>query len=134
MTAVAHEDIVVIDGKTGGADRGDVLTAVGDGPVAVGVAVDGWNRKWLMVLADTGRAMTAASLPVAIWTGHLSMAQIYVVTILDGILATFFTVAQTAALPNVLSKEQLPAAMAEKQLAGTTSALLGPHTNKGILG
>ena len=37
-----------------------------------GALVDRWDRKWMMVLCDTGRALALGSIPLAFWLGHLS--------------------------------------------------------------
>lgn len=102
--------------------------------VPIGVAVDRWNRKRTMLLSDTGRMLLAGSLPAAIWAGHLTMIQIYVVALLDGVLATFYGLAATAAIPNILHKDQIPAAMGRTQMAATTSSLIGPALGGALYG
>jgi MFS family permease len=92
----------------------------------VGVLVDRWDRKRLMIFCDTGRALATGSIPIALWLGDLSMEQMYIVAIISGILATFFTLAETASLPNVVSKEQLPAAMGQNYATSIASSIIGP--------
>src|SRR5438477_2195513 len=36
-----------------------------------GALIDSWNRKRVMILCDTGRAISLASIPVALVLGHL---------------------------------------------------------------
>ena len=43
-----------------------------------GVLVDRWNRKWVMFVCDSGRALSLASIPVAYALGHLTVAQLYI--------------------------------------------------------
>jgi MFS family permease len=91
-----------------------------------GAFVDRWDRKRVMVVCDAGRAIAAGSIPLALWTGHLTMAQIYLVAVVEGILSTFFTLAETASLPNVVGKDQLPSAMGQNYATASATGILGP--------
>ena len=91
-----------------------------------GALVDRWDRKRVMLLCDSGRALALGSIPVAIWLNHLSFLQICLVALTEGTLMTFFTLAETACLPRVVAKEQLPAATAQNQAIDSTAFLLGP--------
>lgn len=90
-----------------------------------GALVDRWNRKRVMILCDAGRTLAAASVPLAWWTGHLSVAQLYAVALIEGMLYVFFDLAETAALPRIVSRSQLPAAMAQNGATFSASQLLG---------
>src|SRR5579863_2777914 len=46
-----------------------------------GALVDRWNRKRVMILCDTGRALALGSIPVALLLGHLSLIQLYSVAL-----------------------------------------------------
>src|SRR6266566_4531990 len=91
-----------------------------------GALIDRWNRKWVMILCDSGRALSLASIPVALALGHLTIAQLYLVSLLEGSLYVFFDLAETASLPRVVPKEQLPAAISQNQVAFGITNLLGP--------
>lgn len=91
-----------------------------------GAFVDRWDRKRTMILCDSGRAIGLATIPLALWTGHLSIVQLYVVSLLEGTLNVFFSLSQTACLPRVVPKEQLPVASAQNETSWQMSALLGP--------
>jgi MFS family permease len=78
-----------------------------------GVLVDRWNRKRVMILCDIGRAIALGSIPLALILGRLTIAQIYIVSLMEGTLFTFFSLAHIACLPHVVSKEQLPSAVAQ---------------------
>lgn len=97
-------------------------------PVA-GVLADRWNRKRIMLLCDTGRMLLTLTIPLAFWFHVLTMPHIYIVVMLTGALGTIFSVANTAALPNVVTRNQLPAALAQSQAAysgvRTFGSLLG---------
>src|SRR5205085_3017078 len=72
-----------------------------------GALVDRWNRKLVMILCDTGRALALGSIPLALLLGHLTLAQLYIVSLVEGTLFTFFNLSETACLPQVVEKEQL---------------------------
>lgn len=97
-------------------------------PIA-GVLADTWNRKRVMLLCDAGRMLLILSIPLAFWFHALTMLQIYIVVTLAGVLGTLFSVANAASLPNVVTQDQLPAALAQSQAAysgiRTFGSLLG---------
>jgi MFS family permease len=91
-----------------------------------GALVDRWNRKRVMILCDSGRAMALGSIPVALLLGHLTIVQLYIVSLVEGTLFTFFNLAETACLPHVVAKEQLPAAVAQYMVIDSTAGMIGP--------
>jgi MFS family permease len=97
-------------------------------PIA-GALVDRWDRKGTMLLCDAGRILLTFSIPLAFWFHALTMLQLYIVVTIAGVLGTLFSVANTAALPNVVTPDQLPAALSQSQAAysfiRTFGSLLG---------
>jgi MFS family permease len=91
-----------------------------------GALVDRWDRKKVMLLCDTGRAIALGSIPLALWLGRLSIIQLCLVALVEGTLMTFFSLADAACLPHVVPKEQLPAATAQNQAIDSISWTLGP--------
>jgi len=91
-----------------------------------GALIDRWNRKRVMILCDAGRAISMVSIPVALVFGHLTLVQLYIVSLLEGSLYVFFDLAETASLPRVVPKEQLPAAISQNQVTFGITNLLGP--------
>ena len=91
-----------------------------------GALIDRWDRKWVMILCDAGRALSLASIPVALVLGHLTLVQLYLVSLIEGSLYVFFDLAETASLPRVVPKEQLSAAISQNQVAFGITNLLGP--------
>ena len=94
-----------------------------------GVWVDRLRRRPLMIAADFGRAAVIASIPLAYWLGHLTLAQLYVVAAIHGLLSVFFDVAYLSLLPMLVGRERLGEANAKllgiqslMQLAGPTLA------------
>ena len=92
----------------------------------VGALMDRWNRKRVMILCDIGRALTLASIPVAMLFGVLTIWQIYAAALIEGSLFVFFNIAEVAALPRVVEKQQLPAAAAQNEAGFGVAAIAGP--------
>jgi MFS family permease len=90
-----------------------------------GALVDRWNRKKVMILCDGGRACTLASIPIAYALGHLTVVQLYLTSAIEGTLFVFFNLAETACLPRVVAREQLPAATAQSQAAESVATIVG---------
>ena len=84
-----------------------------------GVWVDRLRRRPLMIAADLGRAAAMASIPLAYWLGHLTMAQLYVVAGVHGLLSVVFDVSYLSFLPTLIGRERL--GEANSKLLGTQS-------------
>ena len=91
-----------------------------------GALIDRWDRKRIMIICDTGRALALASIPIALVLGRLTIAQIFLVTIIEGTLFVFFNIAEAACLPRVVPKAQLPAAVAQNFATDSIMVLIGP--------
>jgi MFS family permease len=79
-----------------------------------GALIDRWDRKRVMILCDAGRALCMASIPAAYLIGRLTIAQLFLVSFIEGTLFVFFNIAEVACLPRVVAKEQLPAALCHR--------------------
>jgi predicted MFS family arabinose efflux permease len=90
-----------------------------------GALVDRWNRKQVMIFCDLGRFLSMASVPLALFLGHLTIVQLYLVSLLEGTLFVFFDLAEVSSLPQVVSKEQLPAASAQNIATYNIAMMLG---------
>src|SRR5438132_8531750 len=91
-----------------------------------GALVDRWDRKRVMILCDTGRVLALGSIPVALVLGHLTIIQLAIVSLVEGTLFTFFGLAETACLPQVVTREQLPGAAAQNMVLDSVSGMIGP--------
>src|SRR6266481_362517 len=91
-----------------------------------GALIDRWDRKRVMILCDTGRALALGSIPLALALGRLTIVQLYIVSLVEGTLFTFFSLAETACLPQVVLKEQLPTGVAQSTVIDSISGMLGP--------
>jgi MFS family permease len=94
-----------------------------------GVLADTWDRKRTMMICDAGRMFLTLTIPLALWFHALTMLQLCVVVTLTGVLGTILSVANTAALANVVTQDQLPVALSQAQAAyscvRTCGSLLG---------
>jgi MFS family permease len=91
-----------------------------------GALIDRWDRKRVMVLCDAGRALSLASVPVALFLNVLTVWQLYANAFIEGTLFVFFNIAEVASLPRVVETAQLPAAAAQNEIGSATAGLLGP--------
>lgn len=97
-------------------------------PLPVGVLVDRWDRKKLMILSELGRAVALSSIPLALAAGHLSLLQLAVVSFVEGALQNVFGLAGSASLLRVVPEEELGDAIALNSIGASASRLLGPST------
>jgi MFS family permease len=92
----------------------------------VGALIDRWDRKRVMILCDSGRAIALGSIPVVYAIlGTVPIVQLYLAALVEGTLYVLFNIAEVACLPRVVPKEQLPAATGQNQAAEITSTLIG---------
>ena len=99
-----------------------------------GALVDRWPRKPTLILCSAGGAVALGSIALAYALGVLTIGQIVVVSFVEGTLALFFGLAEAGALPQVVSREQLPAAVAQQQAQYSVGSLLGPPLGGALFG
>jgi MFS family permease len=90
-----------------------------------GALVDRWNRKWVMLVSDGGRALALGSIAVALALDRLTLGQIALVAFAEGALFVFFQLAEMAALPHVVPRPQLATALAQNQARDQGADLAG---------
>jgi MFS family permease len=92
-----------------------------------GALVDRWNRKQVMLLCTLGLMLCLASIPLALLvSGRLTLVHIYLVAFAIGSFATFYQLAQLGALTRLVTKEQMPTAVAQNEAVYSTVSLLAP--------
>ena len=92
----------------------------------VGVWVDRWDRKRVMVCCDAGRAAVALAVALALWLDLLTPGWLYGVALVQGTLVVFFNLAEVAALPKVVARAQLADAIGQNQAAHSGASIAGP--------
>ena len=90
-----------------------------------GAVLDRANRKGVMVACDVARGLAAGSIVLALWGGWLTLGQILVVAVVAGLAYPFFTVGERAAIPQLVARPQLPAAIAQISAREYTGLVAG---------
>jgi MFS family permease len=90
-----------------------------------GALIDRWDRKAVMIRCDAIRWLALGSVPLAFGLGHLTLIQLYLVAFVEGTAYVFFSLAQIAALPQVVSSAHLPQAYALDTTTEYIGTLLG---------
>jgi predicted MFS family arabinose efflux permease len=93
--------------------------------LVAGIVVDRVDRKRLLLVADGARALAFASLVAALALDRVALAHILAVAFVEGAFFVFFRLAESAALPQVVPREQLPTAVAQNQARDQGAELAG---------
>src|SRR6266446_5851538 len=99
-----------------------------------GALIDRWDRKAVMIRCDIVRWLALGSVPFAFGLGHLTLIHLYVVALVEGTAYVFFSLAQIAALPQVVSSAHLPQAYALDTTTEYVGTLLGPSLGGFLIG
>ena len=129
LSAVARPFLVFQLG--GGAREVGIVLALTSLPFVIvslpaGAWIDRWDRKRTMMICDLGRGLTLTCLVGGLLSGHASLALIYATTLLESLCSVFFSLAETASLPQVVDKRQLASALNANQALFSLAFLLGP--------
>jgi MFS family permease len=92
----------------------------------VGVWVDRLRRKPILVIADIGRFLVLASIPLAYELDSLRIGQLYVVAFLSGVFTVFFDVAYGSYLPSLIERDRLMDGNSKLEISRSGAQLLGP--------
>ena len=108
-----------------------ILAAVGSAPalvlgLGVGVWVDRWRKRPVMILASLGRALLLITIPIAAAFQVLHIEQLYAVALGVGMMGSFFQVANRSLLPSLLAREQLVEANSKLAVGSSASQVAGP--------
>lgn len=108
-----------------------LLGAVATAPTAlfslpVGVWVDRWPRRRVLLAANLSRAVVLATVPVAFAFGVLGLAHLYIAAFLTGTLSVFFIVAYQAYLPGLVGRERIVDANSKMLATASVAQLAGP--------
>lgn len=94
-------------------------------PVA-GVIADRWNRKLVIVVGDTGVALTALVVFLLIVTGNLRIGYVYILTTIAATIGTLQWPAYSAMIPLIVPKQHLGRASALSQASEGLAEMLSP--------
>ena len=99
-----------------------------------GALVDRWNRKRVMLIADALRALALGSIAIVLALGSPPLAQIIAVAFVEGSLFVSFYLSESAALPQIVPREQLANAVAQNQARIQGADLAGQPLGGALFG
>ena len=91
-----------------------------------GALVDRWNRRLVMIIADTGSALITLVFFLLLAFGQLAIWQIYLGVILSSVLASFQEPAYAASITMLVPKKDLPRANGLMQMGQALQMLIAP--------
>jgi MFS family permease len=98
-----------------------------------GVWVDRLSRRRILIVADLGRALMIASIPIAFALGVLTIWQVFVIAFANGVLTVFFDIADQSYLPTVVDRDQLVDANGKLQASMSTAQVIGDPVGGGVV-
>jgi len=94
-------------------------------PVA-GSLADRWNRRWVMILSDTGNALVTISVFVLLLFGNLQFWHIYLIVTLGSIFSAFQEPAYSASVTMLVPKKDLSRANGMIQMGQALEMVVTP--------
>lgn len=92
----------------------------------IGAWVDRLDRKRLMIIVNVLQGVVVGSIPVMAEFGHLSMPWIYAMGFIGSTLGIFFSSAEFAAIPSLVSQDDLVTANGRLQASYSAMSIAGP--------
>ena len=99
-----------------------------------GAWVDRMRRRRVLIVADIGRLVALASIPVVHSVATLTIAQLYVVAFVTGVLTVFFDVAYQSYLPELVERAQLVEGNAKLAATESGAHIVGPGLGGALIG
>ncbi|MFD3400379.1 MFS transporter [Kribbella sp. NPDC058693] len=127
--------LVAVTSLGAGAAQLGVLRAVQQLPIllfslVVGVLVDRWRFRSVLVAADLGRALVFASVPLGLGLG---LPFLYVVGFAAGVFTVCFDVAYQSALPRLVERDQLAQGNSMLETTRSAAQISGPALGGGLV-
>jgi MFS family permease len=91
-----------------------------------GAFADATDRRKILARATVGLLLTSLALGLLTFSGRASLTGIYVITAVASAMAAIDRPARSAMMPSLIRADQLPAAMALRQVAFQTTMIVGP--------
>lgn len=95
------------------------------GPL-VGALVDRWNRRMVMLVADSFVALVSAWLAYLFWSGTMQIWHVYVIMLARAVGGAFHWPAMSASTSLMVPKEQLPRVAGLNQTMGGAVNIISP--------
>jgi len=130
VTSLALPTVAILLLNAGSMDMG-ILNGLQTLPVPVlgllvGVWADRWRRRPIMILANIGRMLTLAWVPLAFIFGMLSLHQLFIAATLLGVFTVFYDVANQSYLPSLINREDLIEGNSKIQTTQSGAQVIGP--------
>lgn len=108
-----------------------IVTALGTGAylvlgIPVGVWVDRWSKRYVLIAADLVRSIAVLTIPIAFLAGWLTITQVMIVAAVVSVTAVFFETAHSAILPSLVGRDQVSEANARLASVDTTIRVVAP--------
>jgi len=94
--------------------------------LAAGVWADRLRRRRIMIVCDCCRLLALGSIPVAWFTGVLTIWQLYAVALVTGVATVFFDVSYQSYLPALVAREDLVEGNSKLEVTRSLSQVAGP--------
>jgi MFS family permease len=91
-----------------------------------GVYIDRHRRRRIMILADFGRALTLALIPISALLFSVTLNLLYAVTLVAGVLTVFFEIAYQSYIPSLVERNQIVGANSRLEASRATAQFAGP--------
>jgi len=92
----------------------------------VGALVDRWNRRWIIFFSDCGAALITLVLVLLLMAGQLEIWHTYISAFCTSLCGCFQMLAKGAAIPMMVSKQQLRRVNGMIQLSAAVSRIAAP--------
>ncbi|MFC9220052.1 MFS transporter [Streptomyces hygroscopicus] len=99
-----------------------------------GAVVDRCDRRRLMLLCATGSALVAAGVAAALLSGTVWLPHLLASAFAEGCLLTLYQLAERAAIPAVVTPEQLHSALVRNEARTRAASVLGQPVGSGLAG
>lgn len=94
--------------------------------LAAGALADRWDRRRMMLLADFGRALLTALIPLSAWLGWPTMGVVLLVVGPINVLRVIWLAGWTAAVPSLVVRRQIGPAQSVFEVILNLAFVLGP--------
>ena len=101
------------------------LPLIAISPLA-GALIDRWNRRWSMIISDSGAGLSSLAIALLLAVGHLEIWHIYLATAVSSSFSAFQWPAYTATTTLLVPKQHLSRASGITQLGGAAARLISP--------
>lgn len=93
--------------------------------IPAGPLVDRWDRRRIMIVTDSGRALAIATVAAAALLGTATVPHLLVAAFIEGSLFAVHVLAQRCAVQTVVPKRQLRTAMSRNEITSRAAFLCG---------